>query len=288
MGLTTISNGKVTAVFTDKGAELQSLTYNGIEYLWQGDPAFWNRRAPVLFPFVGRCKGDSYTYAGKTYKVPQHGFARDNVFSLVRSDATSATYLFRNNEKTAVNYPFDFQLYIDYQLVGTALEVEYTVKNAGKSVMYFSIGSHEAYRCPLTERERFEDYEVSFNANERLDRYYLEDGLLGLHAEPFIGFGQKLALQHSYFDKSVAVLKKVRSNKVTLKSKISGHGVEVAFDGFTNVGLWQPKNAPFLAIEPWQGISDAVDFNGTLSQKADIVSLNVGAVKKFSHKITLF
>ncbi len=47
--------------------------------------------------------------AGKTYKVPQHGFARDNVFSLVRSDATSATYLFRNNEKTAVNYPFDFQ-----------------------------------------------------------------------------------------------------------------------------------------------------------------------------------
>lgn len=288
MALTTISNGKVTAVFSDKGAELQSLTYQGIEYIWQGDPAFWAKRAPVLFPFVGRCRGDKYSYAGRDYKMGQHGFARDNVFELVCVNATSVTYVLRSNDKLKEVYPFDFEFYIEYHLDGNALNVKYTVKNVGSNLMFFSVGSHEAYRCPLVEGERFEDYRVTFNCNERLDRYYLEDGLVGRVPEPFIDFGQALPLRHEYFEKSVAVLKKVRSNKVKLHSRVSGHGVEVEFDGFVNVGLWQPKNAPFLAIEPWMGISDEVGFVGDLPVKADIVRLNTGAGNVYTHKISLF
>lgn len=288
MGLTTISNGRITAVISDKGAELQSLTRQGIEYIWQGDPAFWAKRAPVLFPFVGRCREDQYTYAGRTYKMGQHGFARDKVFDLVCANAASATYILRSNSETKAVYPFDFELLIRYQISGNALQVTYQVKNTGSTLMFFSIGSHEAYRCPLVGGERFEDYRISFGANEKLDRYYLEDGLVSRQSEPFIDFGQALSLRHSYFEKSVAVLKKVRSNKVTLKSDISGHGVEVEFDGFTNVGLWQPKNAPFMAIEPWMGISDSTSFVGDLPLKEDIVRINTGADRTFTHKITLF
>ena len=40
------------------GAELKSLrrTDTGTEYLWCGDPTYWSRTSPVLFPFVGGVK----------------------------------------------------------------------------------------------------------------------------------------------------------------------------------------------------------------------------------------
>ena len=129
MALTEITNGKLTAVISDKGAELQSLVYGGIEYIWQGDPKYWNRRAPVLFPFVGRCKNDAYTYAGGTYHIGQHGFARDNVFDVVAAGGSSASFSLKSNPELKKKYPFDFEFIITYRLQGTTLAVEYEVMN---------------------------------------------------------------------------------------------------------------------------------------------------------------
>lgn len=288
MSLTTISNGKYTAVICDKGAELYSLKAGGIEYIWQADAAYWNRHAPVLFPFVGRCKGDSYTYGDASYKMKQHGFARDNVFEVERVGETSASFVLRSNPELKKIYPFDFELHVEYRLGGAGLEVVYTVKNNGGSVMFYSIGSHEAYRCPLVEGERFEDYRLRFGTNERLDRFYLDDGLTSRDSDPFIDFGQEMALKHEYFYRSVAVLKNLRSTSVTLKSRVSGHGVEVRFAGFKNFGVWQAKDAPFLALEPWNGISDEAAFFGTLPTKTDILRLNAGASQVFTHSIHPF
>ncbi len=288
MALTEITNGKLTAVISDKGAELQSLVYGGIEYIWQGDPKYWNRRAPVLFPFVGRCKNDAYTYAGGTYHIGQHGFARDSVFEVVAAGGSSASFSLKSNPELKKKYPFDFEFVITYRLQGTTLAVEYEVMNRGNSMMFFSVGSHEAYRCPLVDGERFEDYTIQLNQNERLDRYYLEDGLAGLTGEPFIDFGQELPLSHEYFRSSAAVLKDVKSTSVTLRSGVSGHGVTVGFEGFPNLGLWQPYGAPFLCIEPWLGLSDGVNFNGELPNKAYIQRVNAGASRTCTHMITLF
>jgi len=46
------------------GAELFSIydKKKNVEYLWQGDPVYWKRRAPVLFPIVGNLKEDIYIY----------------------------------------------------------------------------------------------------------------------------------------------------------------------------------------------------------------------------------
>ncbi len=288
MGFTTISNGKLTAVIADKGAELQSLTYNGIEYIWQADKAFWGKHAPVLFPFVGRCKYDSYTYAGTPYAMGQHGFARDNVFERVNYSDNSVTFLLQSTPKLLERYPFDFKFFIEFRIMGDTLEVNYTVRNTGNKMMFFSVGSHEAYRCPLVDGECFEDYKIYFNRNERLERYFLEDGLVSRTGEPFVDMGQPLMLNHADYYKSAAVLKDVKSDCVTLKSDVSGHGLKVSFPGFKNLGIWQAKDAPFIAIEPWNGISDSVDFNADLPLKKDIMRLNCGADYKCTHSITVF
>lgn len=58
--MTTIENQQLIARFNTKGAELISLKSkeSAIEYIWQGNPEYWARHAPVLFPIVGRLKDD--------------------------------------------------------------------------------------------------------------------------------------------------------------------------------------------------------------------------------------
>ena len=55
MGYFELDNGKITARIASFGAELQSLkdAGSGREYMWSGDPAYWKRVSPVLFPWVG-------------------------------------------------------------------------------------------------------------------------------------------------------------------------------------------------------------------------------------------
>ena len=65
---------------SNHGAELQSIRFEGREYLWQGDPAYWGRRAPILFPIVGKVAGDLLRVDGQSYPMKQHGFARDAEF----------------------------------------------------------------------------------------------------------------------------------------------------------------------------------------------------------------
>ena len=50
--MTILKNDVLTVEVNEHGAELQSIRKGETEYLWQGDPAYWGRRSPVLFPIV--------------------------------------------------------------------------------------------------------------------------------------------------------------------------------------------------------------------------------------------
>ena len=67
----TLKNDILTVLVSEMGAELQSIVKNGYEYLWQGDPAFWGRRSPVLFPIVGSVWEKKYRVDGKEYEMGQ-------------------------------------------------------------------------------------------------------------------------------------------------------------------------------------------------------------------------
>ena len=74
--VTTIKRGGLTAAIDSMGAQLTRLALNGNEYLWQGDPAFWGKHAPILFPIVGSLRNNTATSAAGTCEMPRHGLAR--------------------------------------------------------------------------------------------------------------------------------------------------------------------------------------------------------------------
>ncbi|MDP9042893.1 MAG: aldose 1-epimerase family protein, partial [Bacteroidota bacterium] len=164
----TLENELLRVTVSTKGAELQSITGKafGIEYLWNGNPAFWAKKSPILFPIVGSLKNNSYSYQGKSYTLPRHGFARDMDFQVEKQSLKDITFLLKSNSETKTNYPFDFEFRIKYQLQADELSTEYQISNTGNGVLLFSVGGHPAFNLPLTAGTEFSDYYLKFDETE--------------------------------------------------------------------------------------------------------------------------
>ncbi|MES2679342.1 MAG: aldose 1-epimerase family protein [Bacteroidota bacterium] len=255
------------------GAEICSVkNTRGVEYIWGGNVQVWARHAPVLFPIVGRLKNDVYTFNGHEYHLSQHGFARDMPFDLVKKNESCCIFELRETPETKRLYPFDFNLQISYELKGSVIFCAYTVKNPSAQSLFFSIGAHPGFNCPLNPDEKFEDYYLEFE-HDKLVKTSLDAGLrLGtekVHVED-----KKLFLSKSLFDADALVFENNQVNKISLRSSKSDHGVTIGCAGWPYFGIWTKKGtSEFICLEPWYGITDGADAGGTLKKKAGILEL---------------
>lgn len=287
-----IENEVLVATFQEKGGELISLQNKetGIEYIWQGDPAFWGRHAPVLFPIVGRLKEDRYQYAGKTYQMTQHGFARDMVFEIVQATAEEVHFELTSSPETKKAYPFDFHLLLTYQLTGSTLEVGYLVKNPSENQeLYFSIGGHPAFNVPLEKGLGFEDYYLSFTPQKSRVRLPLAGAYVDYEKRTLGQTNTNIRLQRQLFEQDALIFETKGGNAFTIESEASPYKVTVAYDNLPFVGIWSPypKEAPFVCIEPWAGIADTVTAKGELNEKLGINHLAPQEVFTRSYQITV-
>jgi galactose mutarotase-like enzyme len=286
----TLENEQCRVTIQAKGAELSSFIrkdLDNLEYIWEADPTVWNRHAPVLFPIVGRLPNDSYTYQGEAYRLTQHGFARDQEFTLVRQTPADVALELRANDTTRALFPFDFNLLISYRLAGPKLTVGWEVTNPGTGELLFSIGGHPAFRCPLLADETFEDYEFVFDHPVTFERHSLDGGLLTKQTEPVLHNETTLPLRYELFEKDALVLKHFDFTHVTLHSRRSGRAVRLRFDGFPYLGLWtKGPGARFVCIEPWHGIASSVGDSGELADKEGILTLQPGQEFVASYSIT--
>jgi galactose mutarotase-like enzyme len=283
----TITNGVIMIGVKNAGAELTSLRSEktGLEYLWQGDPKFWGKHAPVLFPIVGRLKDDTYTYQGRTYHMNQHGLARTMRFELARKKSDAISFRLRYDEETLKQYPFKFQLKIGYALEGDALRVDYEVRNLDDEVMLFSIGAHPGFRCPLLPTEEYEDYSIMWDHDVRLRRYFLEDGLVASHTEPLVLGERELRLTRDMFNRDAIVFKDIGFQRVRLVNRQTGHGVTMSMKGFPYFGIWAKPGANFVCLEPWKGVGDSVHASGRLMDKEGILPLKARDMFRASYSI---
>ena len=272
----------------EDGAELCSFVKQpeNLEYIWQADPQVWPRHAPVLFPIVGKLPGNQYCYGGKTYQMSQHGFARDQSFRLTSQSETEMVFELSENEQTLTIYPFPFRLQIIYRLAGNALETTYQVQNPAERDLYFSIGAHPAFNCPLLPGESFVDYYLAFEKPETQDYYLLEQGLLSGKIEPLLKNENKLPLSYDLFLHDALVFKGLSSEKIRLQNLQHNHGVTFEFKGFPYFGIWTKETgAGFICLEPWHGIASSIGDSGELEQKEGIKKL--GAGQEFSCSYTI-
>ncbi len=271
-----IANEYIRVQVSAQGAELQSIVRkdNQLEYLWSGDPAFWGKKSPVLFPIVGGLKDNQYRYKGKTYQLGRHGFARDMAFNVNEQTPSSVTFSLSDDDGTMAKYPFPFTLTIRYAIQNATLNVRYTVQNTGDEPMYFSIGAHPAFKVPLAEQTSFADYSLHFNKPETAGVWPLsEAGLIQAAPLPYLNGTTELPLEKQLFYKDALVFKHLASDAISIRSDKTPHGLEVSFPGFPYMGIWSAKDADFVCIEPWCGIADHVNASGELSEKEGIQEL---------------
>jgi len=290
-----LENDQCRVAVNSYGAELSSFIRKDLpelgqlEYIWPADPAVWGRHAPVLFPIVGRLANDTYQHQGREYRLPQHGFARDREFALVHQTATTLAFELRADEASRAAYPFEFVLTIRYELRGLGLTVRWEVQNpAAATELLFSIGAHPAFRCPLIPGETFEDYFFHFDHPVTVERHLLAGGLLTGQTEPLLAAQTELPLTYALFAQDALVLKHFDFTHLTLRSFRSDRAVRLRFDGFPYLGLWtKGPGAPFVCIEPWQGIAGSVGGPTELADKEGILTLAPGGQYAASYTIEL-
>jgi galactose mutarotase-like enzyme len=286
-----LENEVLKVELASRGAELQSIVNKvfGIEYLWNGDPAFWPRRSPVLFPIVGSLKNDTYFFQGKSYRLPRHGFARDREFQAERISAKEIIFLLKSDSETKSNYPFDFEFRIRYQLLGDELSTEYMIANTGTSILLFSVGGHPAFRLPLTPATAFSDYYLRFGETENLSRWPIsKDGLIQNNSIPVLEETNRLRLQKSMFYQDALVFKYPASSEISLLSDKTPHGLQFQMGEFPFLGIWSAKDADFICLEPWCGIADSVGSDQQLEHKEGIEKAVPGKVFSRLWRVKLF
>lgn len=288
----TLENAFIKVGMSAQGAELQTIFHKqyNIEYLWQGEASIWPRKAPVLFPIVGKVKDNNYRVAGKEYTLPQHGFARDQAFTLVDATSTSCTYRLKNTEETVKVFPFEFELDIIYSIEGAALKVAYRIYNPSATAdLYFSIGAHPGFNCPLVEGEKFEDYYLEFEKAEKLNRILLDGGLRGDSTESVaLTTDKKLPLTFDLFGpKDAIVVSGLNSERISLKSNKSTHGLHFDYKNYPWFGIWS-KPGPFVCLEPWMGVADDIHSTGDFTKKESIQKLQPQSEVVYSYSMEVF
>lgn len=283
-----LKNDHLVITINEKGAELQSVKLNNLEYLWQADRVYWGKHAPVLFPIVGELKDGKYIFDNKEYHLSRHGFARDKMFEAKQTGDSSAIFTLQSNEETLAVYPFQFIFRIQYEIKQNALYCTYIVQNVNEEDMYFSVGGHPAFRMPLNDSLSYTEYTLAFEKDSTLKRFLLINGLTNGTSETIILVDKKLHLKSSMFYNDAIVLKHINSNQVTLYSDKDPHGVKFMFKGFPYFGIWSAKDAPFICLEPWCGIADNIQHDYQLKNKEGINQLAAGATWKRTWGIELF
>ena len=232
-----LRNGNLLVRINEKGAEMQSIQLNELEYLWQADPDYWGKHAPVLFPIIGELKDGKYIFDNKEYHLPRHGFARDKTFEAKQSADTSAIFTLRSDTDTLAEYPFEFIFQVQYEIKQHTLYCSYIVQNVGNGDMYFSVGGHPAFRVPIIDHLKYEDYAVAFNNDTTLKLFLLQNGLTNDNTETLALDDKKLPLKSSLFYNDAIVLKHINSDQIKLYSDKDPHGLTFTFEGFPFFGI---------------------------------------------------
>lgn len=289
MALFQISNDKITIQVDSMGAELKSLkrVADGTEYMWHGDPAYWGRTSPVLFPIVGGLKNGCYRIDGREYPMGQHGFARDMEFQLKSQVATEIWFSLRSDAETLAKYPYPFLLEIGYELTGNTVTVKWRVTNPEKAPVWFSIGGHPAFLCPIDPGTDQTQYQLQFDTEDAIVSSCIEGGLLGKEKKTYRLRAGALPITADLFDGDALVIENDQAHRVALARPNGKPYLTVDFDA-PLFGIWSPpkKAAPFICIEPWYGRCDSADFMGDFREREWGQKLSAGVFEK-QYRITI-
>ena len=275
-----IKNDNLQVEILSLGAQMCSIKdADGTEYLWQGNPKYWEDMAPNLFPYIARMTDKKYTVYGNTYEMDIHGFAKDTVFEANQISEEHIIFSISDSEETRKQYPFAFVFEVDYRLEGNKLLITYGVKNRDDKTMYFGVGGHPGFNVPIEEGLEFEDYYLEFDTDEDAERVgFSEDCFVtGNNVRYDLVDGKKISLHHNLFDDDAIILTNM-SKGVKLTSDKGKKSIHVSYPDMQYLGFWHwPKtDAPYICIEPWSSLPSRKGIVEDLTTQPGLVCLEPG------------
>ncbi len=281
-----ISGSGLSARIKADGAELCSLQdESGREFVWQALPA-WPRHAPVLFPIVGRLAGDTLRQGGASFKLTQHGFARDRRFTLALKAADHCTWVLEDDADTRARYPFPFRFEVSYTITGRELHIGFDVDNPGEAPLPASMGAHPAFSWPLPGAASKAGHVLTFEHPEPAPTRRVAGGLLQPQTEPSPLEGRVLRLDDRLFARDAVIFTQLASRWVRMEAQ-GAAGLEVGWDGFAQLGLWMKPGAEFLCIEPWRGYASPEGWDGDFAGKPGVFHVPPGGRISATHRVRL-
>jgi len=232
-----IQNDSLSLTVSLNAAEMMSLIdkKSGKEVLWNGDPAYWAGRNPILFPIVGSTFDKKIHLKDSIYEMGNHGFARNSVFSLIKHTTDQIVLRLQESEITLTQYPFKFTLEVTYTLKGSSVLIDYRIINNDKEIMPFSFGLHPAFALDDPQEAQIE-FPINENYPQLIDQ-------------------QKANMNDEFFSVIPTFLtENLQSPYVELHRK--DLKIQVSCEGYRWVAFWKKAKAAFLCIEPWHGHGD--------------------------------
>ena len=255
--LYTIKNEFLTVAVSDFAGELQSIrTPDGAEHLWQGNALYWERRAPLLFPFCGRFWGGHATVNGVPCNPGAHGFLQHRTMRLVSHSSLAVTLRLDADAETLTLYPFDFSFLLTYTLHANTLTVQAEIRNNGKTRMFYGYGGHPGFCLPDAAKGLNSHYLV-FSGTRAQKINFDENNFFPTGGSvPFpLGADGRFDLRDDLFATGSFFLCEM-PEQVTLTSDHAPHSITLSYPGFPFLGFWKnpSPDARFLCIEPWCGM----------------------------------
>ena len=287
----TLENERLLIEVEKKGSQLVRIydKEKQREVLWEGNPEFWGKHSPILFPMIGTCYNNVYRFEGQEYEMASHGFAWKNDFDFTETDG-EITAVLTDSEESKKIYPFSFALTISHKLSGNQVIVSWKVENTGDKTMYYSIGAHPGFR--MQEGVDKTDMYLGFPGKKELPYILIaEDGskcadTQKVYTMPLDEDGC-IKVTENFWDKDAYIYEHQNIETVGLYNADKTPYVLVHCGQFPYLGVWAKPNAPFICIEPWFGRCDDKEFTGELKDKTGICSVEAGQSKEYSYVIEI-
>ncbi len=276
-----IENELLKVTVTDWGAQVKSVIRkcDGVEHMWQADPAVWGYHAPILFPYCGRLKDGKLEYRGKIYETTaQHGFARTATHHFVRQNDKEIVLELRESAETLAIFPWRFRLVSTFRLDGDTLHHTLTVENTDEQDFLFGIGYHPAFSMPFDAEHTYEDYELRFSHMESpMCVGTAPKGLVNGKTYCLGSNITSLPITAGMFDNDSHCMVNLASESLGLYEKGTGRGVVCSLKGFPYCLVWsKPGVPPFICIEPWNSLPGYEDGSYDWEQKPAAARLTPG------------
>lgn len=271
-----LDNGILKLELCNKGGEMASLTYKGLDVLYKGDGQYWSGKNPTLFPMISSPNSKKYILDGKEYPCRNHGLIRYATLDTICDDGKKVVMELKSSDETLKEYPFKFTYHITYALDNNKVLINYDITNDDKKVMPFTFGLHPAFIV-----RDFNKMSLVFEEDEE-----------GTVIKESAGINKKMKLgEYKNFLKDVAelqtiVLKDLKSKYVLMKT--DEYNVKVDMSSFGYLGLWNAdQKADFICIEPWLSNNNIKEATNPFDDKFELIKLNPKETYKIGYYIEL-